>query len=140
MRTARALAVRLCVLGVPLGGSCSAPFEGDFCALATVSEPCAPGKCLRVWCPQFDEMVEGPCYDSIEMDLESWRRVVVAARGTGPRGRPGENRWGMVLMPLADLEASWGEPWEIEVCESSSAFEELDHAGFLQRTAENLRW
>ena len=113
-----------------LGAACGGPFEGDGCALATASEPCTPGKCLRVWCPQPFGDGAPECYDSIEMDLESFRAVVVAMRGRGHYARP---RRAVSTGVFFESSSGWvgSLPFSsgFEVCETSLDFQDEPHDG-----------
>jgi hypothetical protein len=94
-------------------------FQGDPCDVATVTEPCDPDKCLRVWCSEDFTL---SCYRSIEIDWTSWTRISVAMNGSGPyveRRVPHHVAW---------VESEkW--PTNDQICQDSGEFVHVDHAG-----------
>jgi hypothetical protein len=111
---------------VGLGAACGGSVEESGCAVATATEPCTPGKCLRVWCNRNGELGEIECFESVEMDIQSWARLIQTMGLAGLRAGNESFRWRVYFTP-------WEEVFEtdLEVCPESTEFEDVEHDGFI---------
>lgn len=112
-----------------LGAACGGSVEEGGCAVATATEPCTPGKCLRVWCNRNNELGETECFESVEMDILSWNRLISTMGQARPRN---DSFWWYVnFIPWEEVTEADLERLRFEVCPESTEFEDVEHDGMI---------